>query len=55
MSRQFRDDLEAHVIGPLQVLERHHRRARERDEDPLDEPHHQPPMLDMLRRSGRIA
>ena len=49
LAGQLRDDLEAQVVGPLQVLECQHRRARERDEDPLDKPHHQPPMLDMLR------
>ena len=55
LSRQLRDDLEAHVVGPLQVLERQHRRARQRGEDPLDEPHHEPSTLDVLGRHGRIA
>jgi hypothetical protein len=55
LARQLPDDLEAHVVGPLQVLERQHRRARQRDEDPLDEPHHQASTLDVLGRSGRIA
>ncbi len=55
LSRQLRDDFEAHVVRPLKVLEREHRRARQRVEDPLDELHHEPTKLDVLGHPGRIA
>ena len=38
---ELTDDLEAHVVGPLQVLEGQHRGTRQRGQDQLDRLHHE--------------
>ena len=52
---QLRDDLQTQVVGPLQVFERQHRRARQRLDDALDDIHDKPTSLHMFGGQRRIA
>ena len=49
------DDLEADVIRPVQVLERQHRRRRDRRQDEVDRSRHEASTADVLGARGRVV